>query len=291
MTRTAAFASVLLLCAASASAQSGEWGVSASSVAVLAAESVVAYRGAPPGLAADAAASSTADVVVVGAVEKDGVWSWTVLPLSTGPVSFAARYRTPDGGGVAAPAVSFDVREAELPQNAEISDIKGPMRARPALWPWLLGALALAAAWYGWKRWRARRLAPDGTPLAPVPAPRPPEEVAEYALKTLRESGLWENDQAAYYLRLTDILREYLEARYGEPVTAMTSVEVSRLVRERARDLQIGGGVRELLARADLVKFAKVRPGADEGPRDADFALALVKATTPAPPAGGGDAK
>ena len=97
----------------------------------------------------------------------------------------------------------------------------------------------------------------------------------------LRASGLWETDQAGYYLRLTGILRAYLEARYDEPVTAMTSVEVERLVKARAQNLQIGGGVRELLTRADLVKFAKGKPGPEEGPRDADLALSLIKATTP----------
>jgi hypothetical protein len=97
----------------------------------------------------------------------------------------------------------------------------------------------------------------------------------------LLASGLWEKSQPAYYLRLTDILRVYLEARYAKPVTAMTSVEVERLVKARAQDLQVGGAVRELLSRADLVKFARAKPGADEGARDAELARSVVKATTP----------
>jgi len=271
---------LLLLLSAPALAQQTSWQVSASSSAVLAAESVVVYRGAPSGLKADAAGSNTGDVVVVDAVEKDGLWSWTILPLSTGPLSFVANFKSPDGAVVAAPPAVFSVTVAKLPDDADISDIKGPIRARPALWPWLLAAALAWAAWRGWKRWKARRTAPDGSPLAPAPV-LPPEEVATLAIAELRASGLWENDQAAYYLRLTDILRVYLEARYGEPVTAMTSVEVERLVKARAKDLQIGGGVRELLSRADLVKFAKAKPGPEEGPRDADLALGLIKATTP----------
>jgi hypothetical protein len=261
-------------------AQQSQWQVSASSAAVLAAESVVVYRGAPADLKADTVGANTNDIVVVNAVEKDGLWSWTVLPLSTGTQSFVARFQSPDGKSIAAPPVSFAVTEAELPKDADISDIKGPIKARPALWPWLVALLAGAAAWYGWKRWKARRLTPDGTPLPMTPA-LPPEEVAARAIAALRTSGLWESDQAAYYLRLTDILRAYLEARYGKPVTAMTSVEVERLVKARAQDLQIGGSVRELLTRADLVKFAKGKSGPEEGPRDADLALSLIKATTP----------
>lgn len=261
-------------------AQQSQWQISASSVAVLAAESIVVYRGAPAGLKTDSVSSNTSDIVVVNAVEKDGLWSWTVLPLSTGALSFVARFRSTDGKAVAAPPISFAVTEAQLPKDADISDIKGPIKARPALWPWLVALLVAAAAWYGWKSWKARRLAPDGTPLPMTPV-LPPEEVAARAIAALRASGLWESDQAAYYLRLTDILRAYLEARYGKPVTAMTSVEVARLVKARAQDLQIGGSIRELLTRADLVKFAKGKPGAEEGPRDADLALNLIKATTP----------
>lgn len=271
---------LILLACAPAHAQQSQWQISASSVAVVAAESVVVYRGAPADLKADTVGSNSSDIVVVNAVEKDGLWTWTLLPLSTGTLSFVANFKSPDGRSVMAPPATFAVTVAPLPDGEDITDIKGPIKARPALWPWLLAAALAWAAWRAWRRWKARPLAPDGTPLAPAPV-LPPEEIAALAIAKLRTSGLWENDQAAYYLRLTDILRAYLEARYGQPVTAMTSVEVERLVKARAQDLQIGGGIRELLTRADLVKFAKAKPGADEGPRDADLALGLIKATTP----------
>lgn len=262
------------------SAQTGPWNISSSSVAVVAAESVFVYRGAPAGLKADAAGSSTSDVIVVKAEEKDGAWSWSLLPLSTGPISFTARYLAADGSFITAPSVSFAVTSTGLADEEDISDIKEPLKARPALWPWLLAAVLGSLAWYGWRRWKNRRLAPDGTPIPTEPA-LPPEIVAERAIAELRGSGLWETDQIAYYARLTDILRQYLESRYGQPVTAMTSVEVERLVKARAQSLQTGGAVRELLSRADLVKFAKAQPGAKEGPEDADLALAVIKATTP----------
>jgi len=256
----------------------GEWQISASSVATFAAEAVVVYRGVPPALRADKDSSSTNDIVVVKIEENDGLSTWTLLPLSTGTVSFSAKYKGAGGQLVAAPSVSFKVVEAALPDNADIADIKGPLHARPALWPWLLAAALLLAAWYAWKRWKARASAVPAQSAVPAV---PPETVAARAISELRVSGLWENDQAAYYLRLTDILRAYLEARYGEPVTAMTSAEVERVVKFRAQDLQIGGNVRELLSRADLVKFAKAKSAPEEGPRDADLALNVIEATTP----------
>ncbi len=260
-------------------AQTGSWNISSSSVAVVAAESVAVYRGAPGTLTPDIASSSTNDVIVVNAEEKDGAWSWSLLPLSTGTVSFTAKFKAADGSQVTAPAISFTVTSTGLADEEDISDIKAPLSARPALWPWLLSAALGAAAYYVYERWRNRPV-PDGAPIPAEPA-LPPEIVAERAIAELRGSGLWENDQIAYYARLTDILRQYLESRYGQPVTAMTSVEVARLVKTRAQSLQTGGAVRELLSRADLVKFAKAKPGVEEGPQDADLALSVIKETTP----------
>ena len=106
------YLSLALFLGAPAFAQQGPWQVSASSVAVLAAESAVVSRGAPAGLKADAAGSTTADFVVVDAAEKDGAWSWTLLPLSTGTLSFVANFKSPDGRSVAAPAATFAVAVA-----------------------------------------------------------------------------------------------------------------------------------------------------------------------------------
>ena len=274
------FLPIIMTLVLPAFAQQEQWQVTASSFAVLAAESTVIYRGVPTGLKADAAGSSTKDVVVIAAVEKNGSWSWAVLPISTGTISFIAHFYTPDGKSVTAVPIVFTVTEAELPNEADIADIKGPLKAWPSPWPWLLAAALAFGAWRAWKKWAQRRLGPEGVPLPTAPA-LPPEVIAERAIDQLRASGIWENNQSTYYLRLTDILRAYLEARYTQPVTSMTSVEVERLVKARANDLQVGGSVRELLLRADLVKFAKAKPMPDEGPRDADLTLTLIRATTP----------
>ncbi|HEX4047786.1 MAG TPA: hypothetical protein VH309_08130, partial [Elusimicrobiota bacterium] len=79
-------------------------------------------------------------------------------------------------------------------------------------------------------------------------------------------------------------LRVYLEARYGEPATAMTSVEVARLVKSKQPDLKASAIARELLQRADLVKFARIKPGPDDGPNDSRSVLDLVRTTTPRAP-------
>ncbi|UPT72929.1 MAG: hypothetical protein M0D55_13550 [Elusimicrobiota bacterium] len=266
-------AALLLAAAASASAA---WTVEGATSAVVASEVAAVWRGGPAGIKADLAGSGTTDFAVVSAVEKDGAWAWTILPLSTGTLTFTPRYE-----GASAPSLTIAVSDAALAPETEPADIKPPAKARPALWPWLLAAALAAAAWKARERWRAR--ARPGGPAEPTAPPLPPETEAARAIAALRASGLWERDQSSYYLRLTGVLRAYLEARYREPVTAMTSAEAARLLRDRSDDNKLAAAARELLERADLVKFARVRPGADEGHRDADAVLALVDATTPKP--------
>ena len=278
-----------LLLALPARAADLEWKTSAATAAFVGAETVVGYRVAVPAgsqLAPDALASSTTDFIVVAAgFDADAsAWTWTLLPVEEGRLTFKARW-TLDGRALEAPPVEMLVRTPDMPKEEQPSDIKPPRAARPALWPWLLAALLALAAWQAWKFWKRRAATGPGGGVPPEP-PLPPEERARRALKELQASGLWERGEyASYYLRLTDLLREYLEARYGEPATAMTSGEVSRLVRSHANELRIGTTVREVLLRADLVKFARLTPVLDEGPRDAGLVASVVDATTPVAPA------
>lgn len=275
--------------AAAAAAANVSWTVAGDTSALVGSEARIVYRPtvSPVGttLEPDILASATTSFALLKAeAGKDGSWTWIVLPLDEGMLSFTSRWRL-DGLPVAAPPFALAARAPAVPKDAEIDDIKGPLAARRAWWPWLLAAALGALAWEAWRRWKARPAGAGGwsEPAAP---PVPPEEAAERALAALAAEGLWERgEHAAYYLRLTDILRVYLEARYGEPATAMTSVEVARLMKARQPDLKAAAVVRELLSRADLVKFARIKPDAEDGPRDARSVRDIVRATTPSAPA------
>lgn len=268
---------VAALLAAPAAAETFEVGAATS--ALLAVETPVYFRNGPKGLAPDVLASATSSFAVVDAKLEGDAWKWTVLPLSTGSYRFTARWNAPDGKALEAETPPIQVKDLDLGEDADILDIKPLAKARPPLWPLLLAAALGALGFWGYRKWKDRAL--PGMEPEPPPPPRPAEDVAREAIAALAASGLWEKDAAAYYLRLTDILRAYLESRYGEPATAMTSAEVARLVKDRAGDLKTSSAVRELLTRADLVKFAKAKPGATEGPEDAKSALGVVDATTP----------
>ena len=270
--------------AGSAAAADLSWSVSGDTAAFVGSEARIVYRPAPlPGasLKPDVLASATTSFAVVSAeAGKDGSWTWAVLPLDQGARTFVARWKL-DGKEASSPPVTLAARAPAVPQEAEIADIKGPLAARRAWWPWLLAAALGALAWEARRRWKAR-LSGNGGRFAPEKPPVAPEDAAERELAELAAAGLWERgEHAAYYLRLTEILRVYLEARYAEPATAMTSVEVARLLKAKQPDLKAARSARELLQRADLVKFARIKPGPDDGTSDARSVLDIVRSTTP----------
>ena len=276
-----------LLLALPAQASDLEWKIAAATAALVGAETVVGYRPAlPPSskLEPDVLASSTSDFIVVRADfdAKESSWLWTLLPVAEGRPAFIARWKL-DGREIESPPVTLSLKTPDVPKDEQPRDIRPPRAARPRLWPWLLAALAVLGAWLAWRLWKKRA---DDAPGRPAEPPEPPEARARRKLEELRNSGLWKRgDCATYYLKLTDVLREYLEARYGTPATAMTSGELSRLVKSRQTDLRLSAMAREVLERADLVKFARSKPSPDDGPRDCESVAALVVATTPAPPA------
>lgn len=81
----------------------------------------------------------------------------------------------------------------------------------------------------------------------------PHEKAMQEIEKINRTTG---NDQKAYYTSLTNILRQYLEDRFGIMAMEMTSSEIiDRLRAEDSREKL--NELREVFQTADLVKFAK----------------------------------
>lgn len=132
------------------------------------------------------------------------------------------------------------------------------------LWPWILGlllALLLLAllAWWLWRRLRRRGV---GAAIAPeeVLAPR---ERALRDLDRARAAGLLEGGEVkTFYARSTEAVRRYLDALEREWGADRTTSEL--IPRLRAVDLGVAARLARLLDRADLVKFARLRPSQGE---------------------------
>lgn len=95
----------------------------------------------------------------------------------------------------------------------------------------------------------------------------------------LRQSGSSHGeDSKAYYTQLTDILREYINERFGFNATEMTSYEILEHL-EESRDKESLSELRDLLSTSDMVKFAKFKPMLNENDRNLVSALEFVNET------------
>lgn len=88
-----------------------------------------------------------------------------------------------------------------------------------------------------------------------------PHIVAIRRLEMLSTQKLWQNgDYKQYYTRLTDILRDYLDGRYGVGAMEMTTDEIVAAIKGLELTKKQVSALGDLLREADLVKFAKHTP-------------------------------
>lgn len=114
--------------------------------------------------------------------------------------------------------------------------------------------------------------------------PVPPYEMAMSRLNTLRSRNLPENGhEKEYYTELVDILRQYLHGRFGINAMEMTSTQIVRALRANPETKMTAEQMRSVLAIADFVKFAKVRPLPDDNARSFSRAVDFVEQTKPQP--------
>ena len=98
-------------------------------------------------------------------------------------------------------------------------------------------------------------------------------------IEELRQSGgPHSEDSKGYYTQLTDILREYINDRFGFNATEMTSYEILEKL-EESRDRESLSELRDLLSTSDMVKFAKFKPMLNENDRNLLTALEFVNDT------------
>lgn len=93
----------------------------------------------------------------------------------------------------------------------------------------------------------------------------PAHVVALKELDQLKDSKIWQKGQTKeYYTRLTDILRGYIDRRYGIDAPEMTSDEILEAIHRITDTASSTESLRQILKLADLVKFAKYVPPANE---------------------------
>jgi len=165
-----------------------------------------------------------------------------------------------------------------------IHDIKEPMKAPVLVREWLgyflmffLGVqLLLAIAYILYRKFRK----PDTTARKPRRPSEPPHVTAIRELEKLQSEKLWQNQRhKMYYTRLTDIVREYIEGRYGVNAMEMTSDEIIQAMKEIHIPARSHEQIQRLLSTADYVKFAKYVPDVEDNEMSWSDAYYFVEET------------
>lgn len=119
-------------------------------------------------------------------------------------------------------------------------------------------------------------------PFIPQKKPVPPYEMARQRLDSLRERHLCERGQEReYYTELTDILREYIDKRFGINAMEMTSRQILTHLSSNPETRPSQKLMREILEVADFVKFAKMRPMPEDNVKSFNYAMEFVENTKP----------
>ena len=120
----------------------------------------------------------------------------------------------------------------------------------------------------------------------------PPYDLAVMRLNELQAKKLPQSGRdKEYYTELTDILRQYLEGRFGINAMEMSSTQIIYAMRHNAETKPGSDLMKQVLEIADFVKFAKVRPLPDDNVKSFNSALKFVEDSKPLPPAEETDAE
>ncbi len=116
----------------------------------------------------------------------------------------------------------------------------------------------------------------------PPPPSETPNEKAIRLLNELEQKKLWENNQPKeYHTELVDILRVYMEERFGVNVMELTSDEILYKVATHKDMSQHRMLISNILYIADLAKFAKTQPTPQENLSAMEYAKQFIAATKP----------
>lgn len=110
----------------------------------------------------------------------------------------------------------------------------------------------------------------------------PPHEIAFQKLDALEQKELWQKGKIKqYYSEVSDIVREYIERRYGVMALEMTTAELQTDLKKKKQLIEedLVTKLSDHFSLADLVKFAKMIPPEYEHERIGKFCRYFVEET------------
>jgi hypothetical protein len=179
--------------------------------------------------------------------------------------------------------IKIQVQSLNPSEAGDIRDIKPPL-VPPRDWKSILlkvsaAVLLVAAAVAAWWYIRRRRQGKGILPERQTPPP-PAHEIALAELKALVASDwLATGKHKAWHSELADIIRRYIEGRYGIDALEMTSRELLAALAGYGLEERWLPGLRDMLSICDMAKFAKYIPEPAETERLTAAAFDFIEGT------------
>lgn len=159
--------------------------------------------------------------------------------------------------------VSFSIHRVSISKEEDIKDIKPPLRIpfnwwMIAMWA-LIGLILIALLFYLYKKYFKRKPVEQVVQSKKIKIPAHVEALTK--LDKLNAEQLWQQGFVKdYHSRITEIIREYFEKRFGLPALEMTTSESLNDLSKHPEAKNVLDITGKFLNNADLVKFAKYQP-------------------------------
>jgi hypothetical protein len=183
-------------------------------------------------------------------------------------------------------ALPLEVLGMPVDTTKGITDIKLPYEIKitfAEVMPYIIVGLLIISIIIFYLRYLRKRRQVTTTEEKPAPPQIPAHLLALEQLDELVREKLWQQGKVKlYYSRLTDIIRQYIELRFGVPAMEETTEDIIRdFKREGHIKEEIRKELKGLLELADLVKFAKWHPEAEEHETSQQSAYDFILRTKP----------
>ena len=171
-------------------------------------------------------------------------------------------------------STSLIVETVEIDTSKSITDIKENYSVEYSFgekvedwfkyyWPWIASAGGLLAIFFLFKLFKNRKEEEEEIPFVPV---IPAHITALKSLQQLESEKAWlSEEQKEYYSELTYTVRLYLEQRFGINAVEQTTREIISELKFADISEEDRLHLRKLLSQADMIKFAKMKTGKDQG--------------------------
>jgi hypothetical protein len=213
---------------------------------------------------------------------------FTLVPWQPGEYeipSLAINYRDKEGKqkSVFSDPIKIEVKSllGQVTDSTDIKGLKAQLDLGRSVWFYLFVALVLLALGTGLALYLLNRRKKKTTKPEII---RTPWEVASEELQNLLQAHrLGRIPVKEYYFSLTEILRGYLERRFGIPLLESTTQEIRAQLERNYLNPESKKSLLQFLEQSDLIKFAKVQPETPRLTSDWELAYQIVQETIPRP--------